>query len=247
MFNYLRAETYRLLHKKSLFIFLAIITIGYLLIIFSRSGNLSEALILKDVDLFTLLPPLVGGVLFAAIYTDDLNSKNLSTLVGFGLAKIKVVATKFILATAVSALLFGLVPLVMYLAYTVLGCPVSGQTMVRIYLAILRYFLLTVSFMALSGVVVYGLQRSTVAIVTYVVLSLGMIAQLLKMLFNTHFVTGILPNANQHLPSNIVDQLHANLATGSGPIIWLGTELVIYVIIAIIISTILFNRKEMEF
>jgi ABC-type transport system involved in multi-copper enzyme maturation permease subunit len=243
MFNYLRAEIYRLLRKKSLYLFLAIVAVGYLAIAFARSGDLGADSIMKDANvLFMLLPPVIGGALFAAIYTDDLSSKNLSTLVGFGLAKAKIVVAKSILGLLFAALIFGLVPLFMYLFYAALGWPTSGETMIGIYQLLLKHFLLAVTFMSISGIVAYGVQRSTVAIVTYVVLGMGMVGQLLTMLLDK-----TLPDASPHLPSNLADHLYTNLATGDGAVVSLGAELLAYVVISIIAAVMLFNKKEMEF
>ncbi|MDR2336657.1 MAG: hypothetical protein LBE03_00950 [Candidatus Nomurabacteria bacterium] len=243
MLNYLHAEIYRLFRKKSLFIFSGLALLAYLVTIFIRSGNLNSYSILKDAsDLFSLLPPIVGGVLFAAIYTDDLSSKNLSTLVGFGLSKSKIVVAKLILALMTLVLIFGLLPLLMYLIYAGLGWAASGNMMANVYLLSGRFILLVMIFMAFAGVVVYGFQRSTAAIVAYLLLSLGAIGQLLTLILDK-----ILPNASQYLPSNIIGQLHLNLMTGEGAIVWLGMGLLAYVVMSIIVSVMLFNKKEMEF
>jgi ABC-type transport system involved in multi-copper enzyme maturation permease subunit len=241
MYNYLRAETYRLLRKKSLFVFLILVIAGYLMLAFARSGGISDESIVSDTNLFMLLPPVIGGVLFAAIYTDDLSSKNLSTLVGFGLGKAKIVLVKFILMAILAAVIFGLTPVVMYLFYAFFGYVASPEIMGGIYLLAFKYYLMSLVFAVLSGILVYGVQRSTVAVVTFVVLSIGLVGQLLGLVVNN-----FLEDSSQYLPSSIIDLLYVNLAS-QGPIVWPIFGLGIYIIGAIILSTVLFNKKEMEF
>ncbi|MDR2524288.1 MAG: hypothetical protein LBC95_01960 [Candidatus Nomurabacteria bacterium] len=247
MINYLRAEIYRLSRKKSLFVFLALAALGYLLVAVMRSGSLGAESILGDASFFILLPPVVGGVLFAAIYTDDLGSKNLSTLVGFGLSKVKIVIAKLVLALLLTALIFGLVPLLSYVFYAVLGFPASGETLGAIYLSLLKYYLLSVVFMALGAVVVYGIQRSAASIVTYVVLAFGVVGQLLGLLLGADFVNDFLPNATSYLASNLASQLYTALAGGDGSVLGAGIGLAIYLAAALVVSAVVFNKKEMEF
>ena len=86
MLNYMRGELYRLLHKKSLYLFFGALALGYTLVAFVRSGGLGEDSLLGDAaNFFGYLPALAGGFLFAAVYTDDLSAKSLATLVGFGI------------------------------------------------------------------------------------------------------------------------------------------------------------------
>jgi ABC-type transport system involved in multi-copper enzyme maturation permease subunit len=246
MINYLNAEIYRLLRKKSLYIFFFATALVYLVLVtIMRLSDLSdepEPLFLDAYNLFILLPPVVGGVLFSAIYTDDISSKNLSTLVGFGLSKVKIVVSKFILGLTFSAVIFALVPLFMFVVYSAFGFVTSAQTMLSIYELLFKYFLITVTFMAFSGMVVYGIQRSTFAIVAYIVLTIGLVGQLLTLL-----LSNLAENAADNLPTNIINRLYSNLTSGDASILWLCVELIIYIAFSLIISVFLFKRKEMEF
>ena len=242
MLKYIRSEIYRLLHKKSMYIFFAALAIGYLLITYIRSGGFNAESIVDDaINIFNFLPVLAGGFLFAAIYTDDLNSKNLISLVGFGLSKIKIVIAKFILIMLFSIIVFGFAPLLHCGVYNLLGWTATASTWTTVYAISVKYFLTTVAFSVLSGIVVYGLQRTTFAIVTYILLAFGIISGLIA--------TGLkifTPGLTDYLMPGISDKVMFNMISGD-PLTAPMIECVVYVIIAAALSALAFHKKEMEF
>lgn len=242
MLNLIHGEIYRLLHKKSLYIYFGILLAGYFLITFVRSGGFDAGSVLDDsTTYFNFFPALAGGFLFAAIYTDDLNAKNLITLVGYGLNKTKIVFAKLILGVAFSALFFGLLPLVHCGFYALLGHEATASQMTNVYIVSFKYFLLTVAFFAISSIVVYGLQRTTFAIVTYILLAFNVIGSLVLMVVNV-----LKLNIAEYLLSNLTDKILLSLAAGDSIVMPLLGCLV-YVAVAVTLSAIVFHKKEMEF
>jgi len=242
MLKLMRGEIYRLLHKKSLYIYFASLAAGYLILAFIRSGGFKDESAVNDaMSLFSLLPALAGGFLFAAIYTDDLNSKNLISLVGYGVNKTAIIITKMILMAIFSIVIFGLVPVYHCAVYTILGRTVTADMAATIIAVSLKSLLTTIAYAVLSGTVVYGLQRATFAIVSYLLLSFGVIGSLLSVALNT-FAPGLL----MYLMSSITDAILLGLRSG-GPLVLPVIEYIIYVIFGLSLSTIVFFRKEMEF
>ena len=130
MLKLLRGELYRLIHKKSLYLYFGALAIGYFIISFVRSGEFGAESILSDAGNFlSMLPAFAGGFLFAAIYTDDLNSKNLTALVGFGISKAKIVTVKLILMALLGAVIFGAAPLWLFATHAVLGWTATAGTL----------------------------------------------------------------------------------------------------------------------
>jgi len=240
--KYLRGEVYRLLHKKSIYVFFAALAAGYLFITYIRSGGFNEESVVDDaINFFNFLPALAGGFLFAAVYTDDLNSKNLISLVGFGLGKTKIVISKLILIMVSSAVIFGIAPLFHCSVYSLLGWPSTAETWMAVYAVSVKGFLTTIAFAVLSGIVVYGLQRTTFAIVSYILLAFGIIGGLLTTGLNT-----FAPSLTHFLMSGISDRIMTGLISGSSltsPVI----AYIIYVGIAAAFSVAAFHKKEMEF
>jgi ABC-type transport system involved in multi-copper enzyme maturation permease subunit len=248
MLNYIKGEIYRVLHKKSMYIYFGIFAVLDFIIVFIGSGNkYTDMSIASHAEkLFTFLPVLVGGYLFAALYTDDLSSKNLTTLVGYGLSKLKVVLSKFLLITLFSTIIFGLIPLLMAAYFAMYGALPSATALGFTYAGALSGLMLTVAFAALSGIVVYGVQRNTFAIVLYILLAFGVVSQLVSLALGLDFIQSILPGVEEHLMINIGRRMQYGLVLGQS-VIWVLVEYVIYVAAALALSVLVFNKKELEF
>jgi len=242
MIKYIRGEIYRLLHKKSMYIFLGALAVGYLIITYIRSGGFqAESVVDEAISLFHFLPILAGGFLFSAIYTDDLNSKNLISLVGFGLSKGKIIISKLILMSMFGAIVFGLIPLFHCGFFYLLGWPATASAWVMVYAVSVKFLIMTIAFSALSGTVVYGLQRTTFAIVSYILLSFGMISGLLSTVLNM-----FAPSLTNYLMSGISDRVMTGIVSG-GSLILPGVEYIVYVAVVTALSVLVFYEKEMEF
>jgi len=247
MLKLLRGEIYRLLHKKSMYIYFGALAVAYVLISYIRSGEFGEGYIVVDAgNYFEFLPALVGGFLFAAIYTDDLSSKSLITLVGFGLGKVKIVLAKFILMALFGTVVFGLIPLLLFAVHAVFGWVASVDSMMMVYALALKALLVSLAFAALSGIVAYGLQRTTFAMVLYILLTFNIVSGLIATVLNLEFISSFLPNLSDHLMSGISRRMLVGMI-GDGSLMLPAVEYIIYVIFAIALSVLAFRKKEMEF
>jgi len=242
MLNLIRGEIYRLLHKKSMYIFFGSLAVGYFLLAFIRSGGFGEESVVTDaMNFFFFLPATAGGFLFSAIYTDDLNSKNLTALTGFGMNKAKIVTAKFILAVLSGTIIFGLAPLFHCAVYAALGCAANTGIIMAVYAISIKFMLITLAFSALSGIAVYGFQRTTFAIVLYILLAFNVVGSLLAAALKP-----FVPNLAAHLMSGITDRIFACVISGVLPVLP-AAEYILYTAIALSLSIMVFYLKEMEF
>ena len=242
MLNYIHGELYRLLHKKSMYVFFSALTVGYLLITYIRSGGFNaESITVDAVQLFSFLPVLAGGFLFSSVYTDDLSSKNLITLVGFGLSKAKIVISKLILIALFSAIVYGLAPFIHCSVYSILGWQATADIWTMVYAASAKFFLLTVAFSVLSSIAVYGMQRTTFAIVTYILLAFNIVSGLIMAGLKT-----FAPGMTKYLMSALSDKVMLNIIGGTSLTIPL-IECAVYIVIAALLASLAFCKKEMEF
>jgi len=247
MIRLIHGEIYRLAHKRSLYIYFALLAACYAFLAFVRSGGFDSESILRDAgSFFEYMPVLAGGFLFAAVYTDDLNSKTLISLVGFGTGKTKIVVVKFILMAVFCIAAFGLAPLFLFGIHAALGWPAPADVLLQVYMISFKQFLVSVGFAALSGIVVYGLQRTTFAIVAYVLLAFGIISGLASWILNSDFVSALFPGLSSHLMAGISGRIYMAAAKGE-PFIMPLIEYAIYVAVAIALSSLAFRKKEMEF
>jgi hypothetical protein len=247
MLRYIYGELYRVFRKKSLYIYLGVIALIYCLFVLIRKEGISPESIANDaVQLFAYLPVLVGGYLFAALYCDDLRSKNLATLIGYGMRKTSIVLAKLVLSVLLNALIFALIPLFMFVIYASIGHVPSAHLMTEVFTHALKAALFAIAYAAIAGVVVYGLQRSTFAMVFYILLSLGVIGQLLMAVASWDFISAFVPNLSNYLVSNIVVNL--TIGAAAGTIAWLPiVEYIAYIAAAYVLSAVAFHKKELEF
>jgi hypothetical protein len=252
MLDLLQAESYRLLRKKSLYRYFASFLAGYFLIAFVRAGGFSDGSIIRDATVFfSLFPAFLGGTVFSAVYTDDLNSKNLITLVGYGLGKTRIVVVKLVMATAATAAFYAFLPLFHWLTYAAFGQVGNAHQLTLVYAISLKYMLMTVAFMALSGIVVYASQRATFSIVTFIVFAFNIVSGMLSILSSV-----LKFDLTEHLLSGITDRILAGLIGSSSASLatsWVTSlaipiaEFCIYIFVAIVVSAAAFSKTEMEF
>jgi ABC-2 type transport system permease protein len=247
MLNYLYGELYRIAHKKSMYIYFGALAVAYLLLVFVRVGADGAEQVVRDAEtLFALLPAAIGGYLFAALYADDLNSRTLTALIGFGMGKATIALSKLVLMVLFGSIVFGMVPLFMTLAYTVFGSSVPAAALGTVYAWALKALLETVAFSALAAIVVYGLQRPTFGMVSYILLSIGLVDQLLSVLFRWDAISGLLPGLDSHLVSGISVRILSGIMAGESMALTI-LEYMVYVIAAIALSVLAFHKKELEF
>ena len=241
MLNLLRAEAYRMVRKRSMYIYFAVLFIGYCLLIFIRSGGYEADSVVSDASNFNFFTALAGAFLFSAIYTDDLNSKNLITLVGYGLNKWKIVVAKFILGVVFSMVFFAVLTGIHCGMYAVLGFAPTATMVGWVFAFALKYALMTVVFMSLSSIVAYGFQRTTFALVTYILFGFGIVTSLIKI------ANSVLKlKLTDYLASTLTDNITLGILTDdahAAPILGCAA----YLIVAVVLAAVAFNRKEMEF
>jgi hypothetical protein len=165
----------------------------------------------------------------------------LITLVGFGISKTKIVAAKFVLFVLFGSVIFAIAPLYHFTVYAILGQAATAEMMTIVYAALLKFFLTTIAFASLSGIAVYGLQRTTFTIVLYMLLAFNVISGLLKVAFNA-----FAPSLSGHFISSITDRVLAGIK-GGGTLALPIIEYILYVTIALVLSVVAFHKKEMEF
>jgi len=238
----LSGEIYRLLRKRSAYIFFGAVAAGYFFVAFIRSGGFGAGSVVNDAyNFFMFLPPVAGGFWFTAVYTDDLNSKNLTALVGYGCGKTRIIAAKFILAAIANAAVVFTAPLYHIAVYTLFGQAASPGETAIVYAAATKYFLMITAYSSAAAIAVYGTQRATFAVVTYILLAFNVIGGLAAAAAGS-----FAPNVSKYLASGITDKVTAKILSGVFPDRPLA-EYAAYIIITAALSAFAFHKKETEF
>lgn len=238
MFNYIKSEFYRILNKKSMYIFLGICMIGYIIITLMRIKEMTDASIIGEANfVFTFVSILGGGFMFATIYNDDLTAKTLIPLIGFGEKRIIIAISKIIITIILMSILLISALIAFYLIFTLIGFNVETNILKELY----PQFLLTIAYSIVASVLVYGTQKATISIVAFVLLSTGFISQLLLMLLESNLIKNLIGDVARFTIYPIVIKLvdKVNIQT--------IIPYLIYIIVIIVLSIITFKKKELEF
>jgi hypothetical protein len=78
-------------------------------------------------------------------------------------------------------------------------------------------------------------------------LSLGIVGSLLGMVFDMEIIRSVFPDLQIHLMDGISTRILYGILYPDGSIVQPCIEYLVYLAIAIVLSVIAFNRKEMEF
>jgi len=243
MIHLFRGEVYRILHKRSMYRYLAVVFLGVLAITFMRSSGLNADSVVDDAGtLFQLMPALLGGYFFTSIFSDDLTSKNLITLVGYGTSRTKIIITKLLLMLVFTFLSFAVLTGLHLAAYALLGFAATGPAIGYVLAFALQNLLLTIGFTAVAAIVVYGTQRPTFAAVAYFMLAFNVVTMLIRA------VSGLLDvDLSSRLISGTAGDIMMGLLVPGGVSAAPWIEFAAYLALAIGAAIFVFKRREMEF
>jgi hypothetical protein len=241
MIDYIRADFYRILRKKSLYITFAIFLVCYCFLVFMRSNGLTDDNIAVEGSLvFNLLSLAGGGVLFAALYGDDLSAKTLPAVIGFGRRKISIVVAKLIMAVIIYFLVFAMTLGVLHVVLTCFGLNASAEISTLVN-SCLTYLLIALAYVAIASVVAFGTQKATLALVTYVVLATGFVGTMVGLLLSAGFIKDMVGDLSQYLITPLVGRLISEFS-----LIHL-LEYAIYGGVFVALSAVIFQKKDLEF
>ena len=243
MLNLFRGEVYRLFHKRNMYLYVGAVLLGFLVVTFMRSSGFNESSVVDDAaNLFQLMPALLGGYFFTSLFSDDLSSKNLITLVGYGTSRTQIVLTKLLLMVVFTIGAFGLLTGLHLAAFALLGYPATGAALGFVLAIVLQNVLLTVGFASVAAIVVYGTQKPTFAAVTYFMLAFNVVTMIIRAVSGLLYV-----DISGRLLSGTADNIMLGMLTpGSWPIAP-ALEYLAYLILAIGAAIFVFKRREMEF
>lgn len=245
MLNLFTGEVYRLLHKRNLYFYLGAVALGYVALTIVRSRGFAADSVVNDaVTFFGILPPLLGGYFFTSVYTDDLSAKALNTLVGYGMSRTRIVLTKFGLMALFTAASFGIIAALHLATYGALGFAAVGIQLRGVLVIAVQYWLLTLGFAAVAAMVVYGLQRSTFAVVGYFMLAFSVVTMLVNAVSTLLHV-----DLSDHLLTGTTIRIMGALLEPGGlsSLIAPGLEFLLYLVLATITAIFAFKNREMEF
>lgn len=240
MFDYLKSELYRILIKKDMYVYFGVLLVLYLGLAFIQSSTLTlESVATQGEIVFTLLSLLGGGYLFSVLFNDDLQSKSLSQIIGFGKRRWQIVTVKYLLGAAGTALMFAMGSGLLWLIFNFLGYPFDTATWQVVRNLALMGGIKLFAFLVIASIVAYGTQKSTLSLVAFVLLASNFVTGILSLLL------GMAGSLGELISRFTISGILLDIIGGHTP---LGSlKLLIYVTVFGILALLSFYKKDLEF
>lgn len=236
--SYIKAELFRFTKKRSLKLLLAIFTIGYSIAVFQFDGS-GNSVTAFTTMLIQMSPVLIGIATFIMVYTDDITAHSTQISIGYGYSRIQIVLFKLIemmlMTVLIMAYCFSLATALSFIFKFDLN---YSELFKFAGVSLLQTFYLS----TVASIFAFGFQKTSIAIITFVVLTTNIIDTLIKLILQWEPVAKLLPNVVSYLPDTLLfEMFYSGIQFKNIALI------ILYGSIATIISIYLFNKTEMEF
>ena len=245
----IRADIRRVLKKRSVIVLFCLSLLFLCLHVFGAYMMYDETPYVAVSRLMNRLrlPELVIGLMILfGIYRDDFRSMTWSCVIGRGLTRSKLVLAKLLDTVILTALLYGIITLVLSLGLKALGCSFTPRLSRAFYMSILIAVYKTVEYIALSTMILYITGNIPVTTISLVLLYIAV--PFSALLFSLNPQVRALHIERLHY-AGLADNAFSDLLFGSagmaiGKMI-LG--LVVYLGLVLFVTIRIFDKKELEF
>lgn len=251
MWNYVLADYRRILKRTPRIIYVAAYEAILLLIMFiawrkGGAGFDGESL-MGSIDLWFIA---MGGLLLGFgtlinVYADDFKAKTMQVAIGIGIKRLQVVISKVVQAAMliITDVLFTAILIVVFsvISGAALGAPQIGRLVIECLMILIR----NVCWISIVSILVFKLQGMIMPMVVYVLLSFGILGLL------AGIVTGIGPAfmekipLREIMPDNVLSTFETSLIDG-GFAFFAFIGIVIYIVLGVYITYLLFRKQELD-
>lgn len=249
MKNYILADLKRIIKKKSFVFAILAFAILYILLIFIVVNETFTGEQYKiDTTLFINFFPLFVGIpIFLSVYNDDFKSKSMQVAIGYGISRPKIILTKIIdtiILTCVTGILYLAVFLLLPFAF---NFPISSADIAAITITFISSLILIIGYTAISNILLYATENAVFGIITFILLASSTVSMVLSLILSQNFIVNLFGVITQYLFTTGISTQVQNILQMGHPTISLLFILLGYIALPIVISIILFNKKELEF
>ena len=245
----LRADIRRILKKRSVIV---LFCIALLFLCFHVIGSYlayegDPVVPVKNLMSHIGTPELVIGlVILFGVYSDDFRSMSYACVIGRGLTRSKLVLAKLLDTVILSALMYGIIALVLRFGLMLVGCEFTSRLSRAFYMTIIIAVYKTVGYIALSSMILY--ITNNIPVTTISLLLLYIAVPFSALLFSLNPQVKALHIERLHyagLAGNAFsDFLFGSIAMGIGKLVF---GLLVYLGLVLFVTIKLFDKKELEF
>ena len=245
----IRADIRRILKKPSVIVLLclALAFLGLLVIGSCLAYDKDAVVPVKNLMARMRMPELlIGLVILFGAYADDFRSMSYACVIGRGLTRSKLVFAKLLDTVILTALMYGIITLVLRVGLMLVGCEFTPRLSRAFYMTIFISAYKTVGYIALASMILY--ITNSIPVSTISLLLLYIAVPLSALLFSLNPQVKALHIERLHY-AGLADNAFSDFMFGSAGmgIVKLVLGLVVYLGLVLFVTVRLFDRKELEF
>lgn len=188
---------------------------------------------------------LLGIMIYLSVYADEFTSNSMQVIIGRGVSRFRLILSKFVNCVVISFISFAAYTALVLILGIILGAGMTGEEAFFILLSGMNCAVKTVGFSTISMIVLYATRNVALATLTDVILtaSYNLWGGLFDMIPWIKFI-----HPERVFFSGAVDIASANLMLGNRAAFFIIIfQLVKVSAISILISYLIFRKKELEF
>jgi len=238
MFNYMKADLYRIACKKNMYVWLTIMLSFMLLGLYmGKDGLNAESLETATRAAFTFFWIIGGSYLLSTVYGDDLKSKTLPSIVGFGNSRAAVVIVKLLINVLLTSIILSIAALSLTLMVMFFGVSLDSTVISTILKTMMVSVLTGIGYSSVAMLVGYCLQQSTLAIVFFVLINSNLVMILMNYILEKLNLTDLM----DYLLNPIVTKLLSDVS------VWTILPYVVYVTVVTVLTVVIFKQRDLDF
>lgn len=243
----IKADLYRILHKRTLWIIIGITALIETAVAVYNRTRVWNGFVFVDQEIsiaLSLSGILIGTLLFISVYSDEFTARSMQTVIGRGLSRTKVILAKIISCVIIAFLVYLLTLLFLLFLSVVLGARMTAADAGYLSLSVLQTAYCTAGNAALAAVVIYLTGNHALSVFVNIAL-IALLPNALFLMESSVLMKNLHPSyyTLQGFAERGVSDL---MLTGDGT----GTLIfgfVFYMGIAFLLSVLVFRRRELEF
>jgi len=185
MFNYIKADFYRIFSKKGMYVYFLILLSCMVGGLYVGLGSISLATMPLVADMcFTLFGLLASAYLLNTVYNDDFSAKTVPSVVGVGNNRVMIVLAKLLVSIVLTLLVFAIAVVTFYLFLTFFGFQFDTPGINVIISMALGTALKGIAITCVVSILIYLLQKGTAAIVAFIMINVGFFTAILLLVLD---------------------------------------------------------------
>jgi len=249
MNNYILANLKRILAKKS-FYTTTIIFIGLMLFLtYVKAGpDYTSTGYINDVQtMIGLYPLLVGLAIFIATFYDDFKAKTVQSALGLGVSKTQVIFSK-IIEVVILAIILGVITAVIIMLFPILfHIDMSAESYKNITIQYIGATVQMIGYFCLCLPILFFRYSAIEGVILYVMLSSSVIYIFSTLFLGSETVINIIGDKTFLILSNSISKIKGAIISSSSIDFTSVMMLILYFVLPIGLTIILFKKKELEF